>query len=501
MSNRNAKPVKIQPGRARFREKWKQYGGEANDINLQYLTQAITFESQAYICTLMKNYCHIALRQHVMSSLRYLWPKHSYAIYERAFWCFKTRKKLGLRIRRIIDRCLEVEDLPCARGANEQEEREANEDKNIPAREARPAVDMNKACIEAAVTLRMDLLKSLHKVQRWGTNRETGERERIRPRLFNLFPQAHQCGRFVTIDDEVARGILCRIHKTSWRQISARGALQRLFLTTSKPLAMFARQNYLFPHTVKTNGVQLNIPYEKYFSPGGGSVSPAAVTTTIRNSYRKNMQDETAESTADFSKATNGLFAMSSVPIGELPRDSIVGMDPGENNIVATTDGIKVGKKEFYSWRKPGLAPVPLKNPEKEANRRMKRMCRTANQARKRGRIVAIQESLMKAPMKTVGFGNFVKGLRLHNAHTATLQEYYGSRTRLDERFRQYIRQQKGLERLLTAVKIEPGSKKVVAMGRAYTGRKARHGDSLPVAPVKMVARALAKRCRVVMRS
>jgi hypothetical protein len=71
----------------------------------------------------------------------------------------------------------------------------------------------------------------------------------------------------------------------------------------------------------------------------------------------------------------------------------------------------------------------------------------------------------------------------------------------LDERFRQYIRQQKGLERLLTAVKIEPGSKKVVAMGQAYTGRKARYGDSLPVAPVKMVARALAKRCRVVMRS
>ena len=212
---------------------------------------------------------------------------------------------------------------------------------------------------------------------------------------------------------------------------------------------------------MRTNGVQLNIPYEKYFGPGGGSVSPTAVTTTIRNSYRKNMQDETAESTADFSKATHGLFAMSSVPIRELPQGSIVGMDPGENNIVATTDGVKVGKKEFYSWRKPGLAPVPLKNPEKEADRRMKRTRRAANQARKHGRIAAIQESLMKTPMKTVGFRNFVKGLRLHNAHTATLQEYYGSRTRLDERFRQYIRQHKGLGRLLTAVKIEPGSNKV----------------------------------------
>ena len=389
--------------------------------------------------------------------------------------------------------------MPCERGTNAQKEREVDIKKKLPAREAKAAVDKNKACIEASILLRMDLLEQMQGVERWRVDRETGQRERTRPRLFNLFPQARQCGRFVTIDDYVAYGILCRLKAPLRLTTTAKGALQRLFLTTSKPLAVFARQNYLFPHTVKTNGVQINIPYEKYFDPSGASMFPAAVTTNIRNAYRKNMQDETAESTADFSKAKNGLFAMSSVPIGALPRECIVGMDPGENNIVATTDGVKVPKEEFYAWRKPGTFPKHLLSHDQEEIRRCNRTYRAVNQAHRRKKIVKIQEALMATPMKTVGFGDFLEGLRLHNSHTATLQEYYGCRTRLDARFRRFIRQQKGVERLLTAVNISPECNKVVAMGRAYTGRRAKFGDCLPVSPVKMVARQLAKRCRVVM--
>ena len=166
---------------------------------------------------------------------------------------------------------------------------------------------------------------------------------------------------------------------------------------------------------------------------------------------------------------------------------------------MATTDGVKVPKEEFYAWRKPGTFPKHLLSHDQEEIRRCNRTYRAVNQAHRRKKIVKIQEALMATPMKTVGFGDFVEGLRLHNSHTATLQEYYGCRTRLDARFRRFIRQQKGVERLLTAVNISPECNKVVAMGRAYTGRRAKFGDCLPVSPVKMVARQLAKRCRVVM--
>jgi len=43
------------------------------------------------------------------------------------------------------------------------------------------------------------------------------------------------------------------------------------------------------------------------------------------------------------------------------------------------------------------------------------------------------------------------------------------------------------------------GYSKVIAFGKGYGGRRARHGDSMPVAPVKMIVRELAKRARVVM--
>ena len=64
MTNSVAHPNKIQPGWERFCLLWEENGGEANDLDMQYLTQAITFESQAYITTIMKNYCHIRPSAH-----------------------------------------------------------------------------------------------------------------------------------------------------------------------------------------------------------------------------------------------------------------------------------------------------------------------------------------------------------------------------------------------------------------------------------------------------
>jgi hypothetical protein len=129
----------------------------------------------------------------------------------------------------------------------------------------------------------------------------------------------------------------------------------------------------------------------------------------------------------------------------------------------------------------------------------MMRLRRAGNRKLKQARIDTIQQELMETPTKTVGYEDFLRGLQLHNVHTAELQAHYSSRTKLDERLRRYARQQKGVQRLLKCVNIPIGSTRIVAFGRAYTGRRAKFGDSMPVAPVKMVSRQLAKRCRVVL--
>ena len=494
-------PLHVQPGWSELIELWRDAGGQSGDLDLRGYPQALTFESQAYLSTLLKNYCHVALRAHVLSSLRFLWPEYTRAALERAFDWPAARAALPAALAGLIQRCLEIEAMPCKKGTVGQTEREADANGKRPARAAKAAVDKNKECIEAATRLRMQLLQRMQAVERWRNvkDRKTGAKIRIRvqPRQFNMFPHARQAGRFVTIDDRIAHSVLRRVRAET--VATEKGALRRLFLLESKPLAVFERQRYLFPHTVKTNGVQANIPYEKYFDGAGVAIPPAAMTDALRRTLRRSMADETAESTADFSTATNGLFAQASVPVGvPLSPELVLGMDPGENNLVATSDGAKVSKEDFYAWRKP-CKRAGLANADQQARRHAALARRSANRKLKRAEIEEAQRALMAAPMKTVDYNAFIVGLRVHNARTPALQAYYGSRTKLDERFRRYIRQQKGVQFLLGAVGVAPGSARVVAFGRAYTGRRARFGDSLPVAPVKMITRQLAKRCRVVL--
>ena len=55
--------------------------GEQPKLDLNdYFWQAITFESQAYINTCMKNYVYMALPQHVKGALMFLFPEHRDAV-------------------------------------------------------------------------------------------------------------------------------------------------------------------------------------------------------------------------------------------------------------------------------------------------------------------------------------------------------------------------------------------------------------------------------------
>ena len=61
------------------------------------------------------------------------------------------------------------------------------------------------------------------------------------------------------------------------------------------------------------------------------------------------MEDEhAAPAFTGFAEATKGLFHIKAVPVGTvIPLTDILGMDPGENNIAATSDGKAVSKEEF----------------------------------------------------------------------------------------------------------------------------------------------------------
>ena len=478
--------AKPQPGWDAFMARWIATGGEHGNINFKGFTQVLTAESQAYITTAMKNYNKIALRDHTIRALKYLYPGHARATYTNAFNGIDCPefKLLEAGAQALVVQCLEIQAMPCSRGSAEE--------------------DKNAASIEASIIFRLSMMESMERVERTRevTDKVTGVKSIvvIQPKLFSLFPHARSSARFISIDDRVAHGILVKA-KTETSSTDEKGALKRLFIGISPILSRFERQGFYFPHCVKTNGVQVHFPFEKYKDPMGIVIPVGIVSDYQRKHVRStDMEDESADPAFEgFEDASRGLFHINAVRIGScLPRDSVIGMDPGENNIVATSSGKKVTKADFYAWRKPGGATgidaLPLSD-----DKRQKKAERKGMRQRAKREIEGVQDALSAASMKTHNYDAFQASLRMFHQHAPAVQRYYGSRALRDERFRRVIRQQKGVSRLFAHLDVAVGSSKIIAFGKGYSGRKAQYGQSLPPAPVQMVIRELSKRCRVVM--
>jgi len=117
MTAANARPTKIQPGWSEMLAVWTDSGGGQKDADLQHLSQALTFESQAYITTAMKNYNGIALRAHTLRSIRFLYPGHQRHVYKNAFNGGDDPAFVALHpgAQELVRRCMEIEVLPCKR--------------------------------------------------------------------------------------------------------------------------------------------------------------------------------------------------------------------------------------------------------------------------------------------------------------------------------------------------------------------------------------------------
>ena len=151
----------------------------------------------------------------------------------------------------------------------------------------------------------------------------------------------------------------------------------------------------------------MHLPYEKYQTPSGEFVRPGDITDAQRRQVRGgNMEDEhAAPAFTGFAEATKGLFHIKAVPVGTvIPLTDILGMDPGENNIAATSDGKAVSKEEFYAWRKPGKAKASNVS---DYGRLMKGK-RAANRRLAKTAIEHVQNVLSTASLKTHDYERFM---------------------------------------------------------------------------------------------
>jgi hypothetical protein len=310
---------------------------EFEDGDLAYLTQAVIFESNAYYSTLLKNYSKVAITAHCKSTLVYACQgdKRKEDAVRQALSASASESAvaaalalLPAEVADVIRACRTVRDMEWKDAEAEAQLTEAvkagkdNKASRVTQRTCGIRTDMAaKSCIEAAFGLRVQLQAIAdNELERRLAAVPPGEsKDQVkRPKQFALLPLAKTYRRFITVDTQVARGLLKRAG------LDKPGATIADVLNVKHPrLAKFQRAGLCLGKTFKTNGHQVSFPLETRCDVEEVSTTSAdgtEITRTcfvVRNGQRVRALDAHPDipSRHGFMESSAGLFSLLAVQV------------------------------------------------------------------------------------------------------------------------------------------------------------------------------------------
>jgi hypothetical protein len=454
----NARPHTTTPGYVQAMDKWRALRPANHQGARLFAPNSLTYESNAYFSTLMSNFTKIALPAHVFWALRYLWPWHRPAL----------KKAIVERQEDALDG-LPLAALPIIA------ECQAIQDADFTEELAVRAVNLRWTCLGM-----VDALGPAHHVL--GAE---GQCVVHHPKRFHLVPQCRRAARFVTLDKQWARLALgLKIKPGPQDPAFPDDNLLRYLLSANANVRKWCRNpKFIFPSTVRTDGVQLHIPFEMLVPEG----EPSDV-----KDWRRRDPEALAAQLA--SARPHGLFHIEAGRLLDADHPSCtnsVGVDPGVKNLVTTNTGVKITRQQFYGERRPRKVFDPGTGTG-TAGARSGPHSRATRENRVPESIDRQQRSLcLGTRAEGQDLGRFEVNLTAWLRCAEALQTYYGSRTQRSIRLVQGGKKRANMASVVSA--IAPDPRTVVVFGANFFGRACRTGDVAGPVVVKGIRRALAK--------
>ncbi len=455
---RPQKPAQGYEGAKKVFERQK-YGG----ISV-LAPNSLTYESNAYFSTLLCNYSNGALGAHVYWTLRHLFPE------------LRTTLKTVIISRQGDGH--KMTDLP----TDAQElilQCQTIQDKKYSAEVACEAIELRWKCLQM--------------LQGSGTRpvkRKNGQVDQVVAKRFCLVPQCRKAARFITLDEQWARcalGLTVKPKPTDFRPPEGETYMGMLMKHHPTVRKWCKNPRFIFPKTIKTDGIQLQVPFIQ--------MVPRGETEAMKD---KKSRDSARLKTTLESHNPHGFFHLEAA--GDLDHlhpsfENCVGVDPGVKNMVTTDMGTKITRADFYGFRRKRT--VFYRGSGSDNNNGTIQHSRRTRRNEIPALIVQAEKTLSLHGLGSGGtdMETFTTNLLACLTCAQTLQEYYGSHTQRSIRLTRSARSRQSMAGVVNT--IAPDSKTVVLFGANFNGRSCRKGDVAGPVAVKGIRRALA-RTRVV---
>ncbi len=465
---KGARPQNVTPGYGDAAMEWEAlYPRAEHGVRLQSYN-SLTYESNAYFDTLLSNYTKIALPAHVFWTLRHLFPDR--------------RKDLKAVL---IGRHVKLADL--ASGLPAFAVGLICECHTI------QDADFSEATASRAIELRWTCLGLMDKAGPQKVTLKNGEVKDFHPKRFSLVPQCRRAARFITLDRKWANKAL----GLQERSTAKADPLFECFSGNEAVQGWRASRFAEFPSTVKTDGVQLHVPFEE------------RVLVEEHSDLQDVCRRDPAQLATQFeSPHPHGLFhieAAVGMTADHPSFDNCVSVDPGAKNLVCTDTGMKITRQQFYGKRRPAKRAPPAPSCEARAAMTAAMMAtpkdedkaivhsRAVRQNRLPETIRGQQELLKSSGLASGGqdHGAFVRNLTAWLKCAEDLRTFYGSRSQRGVRLVQASRKRSNMSGVVN--KIAPDPTTVVLFGANFFGRGCVKGDVAGPVVVKGIRRALAK--------
>ncbi len=465
---KGARPQNVTSGYHEAAMEWETlYPRAVHGIQLQ-APNSLTYASNAYFNTLLSNYTKIALSAHVFWTLRHLFPDRrkdlKAVLIGRHVKLDALETGLPTPAPELIIECHTIQDA-----------------------------DFSEATASRAIELRWTCLGLMDKAGPRKVTLKNGEVKDFHPKRFPLVPQCRRAARFITLDRQWANKTL----GLQERSTAKADPLFECFSGNEAVQGWCASRFAEFPSTVKTDGVQLHVPFEERVL-----VEEHSDLQDVRH------RDPDQLATQLASAHPHGLFhieAAVGMTADHPSFDNCVSVDPGAKNLVCTDTGMKITRQQFYGKRRPAKRAPPAPSCETRAamTAAMKAAMksedkeivhsRAVRQNRLPETIRGQQELLKSSGLASGGqdHGASVRNLTAWLKCAEDLRTFYGSRSQRGVRLMQASRKRSNMAGVVN--KIAPDPTTVVLFGANFFGRGCVKGDVAGPVVVKGIRRALAK--------
>ena len=450
---KGARPQIVLPGYKEARTVWKKIHPHEG-VRVQ-APNSLTYASNAFYDTLLSNYTKIALPRHVFWTLRHLLPERRQDLKDVLLAGADVTAldtPLPADMQDLITECQLIEN-------------------------AKYSEEM--AC--RAIQLRWECLRLLDMAGPRQVILRDGTLKSLPPKKFTLVPQCRRASRFITLDRQWANRML-GLDRNSQEK---KDPLFECF-SGSQDVKKWCRK-YEFPSTVKTDGVQLHVPFE----------------TQVPIGEHPDMKDVRSCDSAELlkqldSKHPHGFFHLNaSEALGQShpSYENSVAVDPGVKNLVTTDTGVKITRGDFYGvTRRVTTLVHPRQKIKVNADGEEVYIHSRATRRNQIPRAIQkLQEDLQIHGLASGGRDHklFVDNLTAWLKSEKDLRTYYGSRTQRTVRLMRAARARRNMAGVVNLVAPDP--KTVVLFGANFFGRHCRQGDVAGPVAVKGIRRALAK--------